>query len=311
MTDIVIVETADHARLSLKLSYNWHFEVNREKLAESEKIFSVPDFVGDACKAIASRVRGEVALHNFDEFHRNSAKIIRIAVFGVDENKKVKNRFLFSANNLVISNIDIQSVEPVDSRTRDALQKSVQLAIEITTQSQEAAARHEAARSEQEAKGELERQKILDEAKAEEARKNLLELQAASASIEAMGAASAEARAQAARAEIQAVSAVDQATHSAQAEDIIAKAELEELQASQEAELSHQKSLNLLEINRARDLANIESGKFKKIVDTIGKDTLKSISLAGTDMQEKLLGGLGLKSFALSGPDSPLNMFAH
>lgn len=90
-------------------------------------------------------------------------------------------------------------------RTRDALQKSVQLAIEITTQSQEATARHEAARSEQEAKGELERQKIKDEAKAEEARKALLELQAASAAVEAMGAASAEARAQAARAEIQGI----------------------------------------------------------------------------------------------------------
>ncbi len=38
--------------------------------------------------------------------------------------------------------MDIQSVEPVDQRTRDALQKSVQLAIEITTNSQEAAARY-------------------------------------------------------------------------------------------------------------------------------------------------------------------------
>lgn len=38
--------------------------------------------------------------------------------------------------------------------------KSVQLAIEITTNSQEAAARHEAERLEQEAKGRLERQKI-------------------------------------------------------------------------------------------------------------------------------------------------------
>jgi major vault protein len=307
MTDIVIVETADHARLSLKLSYNWHFECNKDK--DSEKIFSVPDFVGDACKAIASRVRGEVALHNFDEFHRNSAKIIRIAVFGEDENKKVKNRFLFSANNLVISNIDIQSVEPVDSRTRDALQKSVQLAIEITTQSQEATARHEAARSEQEAKGELERQKIVDEAKAEEARKSLLELQASSAAVEAMGAASAEARAQAARAKIQGESAVEQATLTAEADDVLAKSELEEIRATQEAEIAHQKALNDLEITRARDLANIESGKFKRIVDTIGKDTLKSIAVAGPEMQEKLLGGLGLKSFAIAGPDSPLNMF--
>jgi len=306
MTDIVIVETADHARLSLKVSYNWHFEVDYNT---PEKIFSVPDFVGDACKAIASRVRGEVALHNFDEFHRNSAKIIRTAVFGIDEKEKVRNRFLFSANNLVISNIDIQSVEPVDSRTRDALQKSVQLAIEITTQSQEATARHEAARSEQEAKGELERQKIIDEAKAEEARKSLLELQASSAAVEAMGTASAEARAQAARLQIQGESAVEQARLATQASDILAKSQLEEVESSQKAEVSHQKALNELEVNRARELALIESGKFKRIVDTIGKDTLKSILTTGPDMQEKLLGGLGLKSFMISGPESPLNMF--
>ena len=72
---------------------------------------------------------------------QNSAKIIRASVFGLDERNKVKGRFFFPANNLVITSIDIQSVEPVDQRTRDALQKSVQLAIEITTNSQEAAAR--------------------------------------------------------------------------------------------------------------------------------------------------------------------------
>jgi len=71
------------------------------------------------------------------------------------------------------------------------------------------------------------------------------------------------------------------------------------------------KALNELEITRARDLANIESGKFKRIVDTIGKDTLRSIAVAGPEMQEKLLGGLGLKSFAIAGPDSPLNMFGN
>ncbi len=72
---------------------------------------------------------------------QNSAKIIRASVFGLDERGKVKGRFVFPANNLVITSIDIQSVEPVDQRTRDALQKSVQLAIEITTNSQEATAR--------------------------------------------------------------------------------------------------------------------------------------------------------------------------
>jgi len=308
MTDIVIVETADHARLSLKLSYNWHFETTPG--ADDDKIFSVPDFVGDACKAIASRVRGEVALHSFDEFHRNSAKVIRTAVFGVDEEGKIRNRFAFNANNLVISNIDIQSVEPVDSRTRDALQKSVQLAIEITTRSQEATARHEAEKREQEARGELERQQIIDKAKAEAARKSLLELQAQSATVEATGAATADAKAQAARAEIRGNASVEQSKLSAKAAKIKAESELNEVKGEQEAEIAHQKALNELEVSRARDLAAIESSKFKKIVDTIGKDTLKAIAVAGPDMQEKLLGGLGLKSFSLSGPTSPLNMFS-
>jgi major vault protein len=197
MTDVVVVETSDHARLSLKLSYNWHFEYDPQDPAKSAAIFSVPDFVGDACKAIASRVRGIVAAHSFDNFHKGSAHIIREAVFGVDQEGKPRNRFVFSSNNLVITNIDIQSVEPVDSRTRDALQKSVQLAIEITTKSQEAEARHEAERREQQARGRLERQKIQDEAEAEKSRRQLLELQAASAAVESTGQATAEAKARA------------------------------------------------------------------------------------------------------------------
>jgi major vault protein len=131
-TDVIVIETADHARLSLQLSYNWHFQVadiTDEK--EAAKLFSVPDFVGDAAKAIASRIRGAVAGTQFDDFHKNSAQIIRASVFGLDENKHIREKFVFPQNNLVITSIDIQSVEPVDQRTRDALQKSVQLAIEV------------------------------------------------------------------------------------------------------------------------------------------------------------------------------------
>lgn len=74
-------------------------------------------------------------------FFQNSAKIIRSSVFGFDDNMKVRDQFVFPQNRLVVTSIDIQAVEPVDQRTRDSLQKSVQLAIEITTNSQEAAAR--------------------------------------------------------------------------------------------------------------------------------------------------------------------------
>jgi major vault protein len=98
-------------------------------------------------------------------------------VFGIDDDTgKIRDRLVFPQTGLTVTSVDIQSVEPVDQRTRDSLQKSVQLAIEITTNSQEATARHEAERLEQEAKGKLERQRILDEAEAEKANKELLEL---------------------------------------------------------------------------------------------------------------------------------------
>ena len=42
----------------------------RKDTKEAAKLFSVPDFVGDACKAIASRVRGAVAQCKFDDFHK-------------------------------------------------------------------------------------------------------------------------------------------------------------------------------------------------------------------------------------------------
>jgi major vault protein len=310
MTDVVTVETADHARLSLKLAYNWYFEVDRSSQEDGHKVFRVPDFVGDACKAIASRVRGAVAAVSFDKFHRNSSEIIVGAVFGVDaETNEVKNKFFFSSNNLVITNIDIQSVEPVDQRTRDALQKSVQLAIEITTKSQEATARHEAERIEQEAKGRLERQKITDEAEAEKARKQLLQLQAQSAAVEATGQATAEAKARAEAALIEGQAAVKQAELQAESKRIRASAELEQVTKRQEQDRTHTKATNNLEVSKARELAAIEAKKFKDVVDAIGADTIKKIAQAGPEMQAKLLGGLGLKSLMITDGSNPINLF--
>lgn len=46
----------------------------------------------------------------FDDFHKNSARIIRTAVFGLDENEKVRDVFALPQNGLIITSIDIQSV---------------------------------------------------------------------------------------------------------------------------------------------------------------------------------------------------------
>jgi major vault protein len=309
MTDVVEVESADHARLRLQLSYNWHFEVNRNSSAEeAAKIFQVRDFVGDACKAIASRVRGCVATKSFDSFHKDSASIIRSAVFG-SRDGDIGNKFVFNANNLVITNIDIQSVEPVDQRTRESLMKSVQLAIEITTKKQERNARHAAEGIEQDARGLIERQKIVNQKGVEEETQLLVQLQADCKAIESAGTAKAEAMARAEQLEIEGNAAVEQAALAAEASNIEAKAQLEEMRQTQLAEIEHQKSLAQLELLRSAELAMIETDKFKALVAAIKPETIKAIARAGPEMQARLLKGLGLKGYLMTDGNSPINLF--
>lgn len=308
-TDIIQIETADHARLSLKVSFNWHFKYNLADTKDSCKIFNVPDFVGDACKAVASRIRGAVAAVNFDDFHKNSASIIRASVFGLDENRKIRKEFAFTQNNLYLTSVDIQAVEPVDQRTRDSLQKSVQLAIEITTNSQEAAAKHEAERIEQEARGRLERQKIVDEAEAEKARRALLELQSLSAAVESTGQAKAEAQSRAEALKIEGEAAVEQAKLKAQAAKIEADSELERLTHARNAELEYIKEQNSVEVKKSLEMTQIESDKFKNMIDAIGADTLRAMASAGPELQLKMLSALGLQSTLITDGNSPINLF--
>jgi major vault protein len=310
MTDIFRVETSDHARLQLQLSYNWFFDVDRHDQQSATQLFQVPDFVGDACKAIASRIRGTVAGVKFDEFHRNSARIIRLAVFGSDSEGHVRDEFRFRTNNLVITSIDIQSVEPVDEETLKSLQKSVQIAIQITTDAQEAAARHDAERLEQEAKSRLERQVIVDRSASELARKQLLEFQAENMAIESTGSASAEARAKAEAARIEGDLTVNLAQQDAAATRIRAEVELANLRAQQEAELAHQQAMIALEIEKAERMAQISTAEFSQKVAAIGSETLKAIAQAGPEMQARLLEGLGIQSMLITDGRNPINLFS-
>jgi major vault protein len=309
MNDLVVVETSDHARLKLKLSYNWKYAVDKTDEKEAAKIFSVRDFIGDTCKTIASRVRGAVASQTFDDFHKNSSEIIRLAVFGRNENGEPNAYLRFKANLLEVDNIDVQSVEPVEQRTRDALQKSVQLAIEISTSSQEALANHEAAREEQIAEGKLQRQRIKDQSKAEEERKALVELKAETAAVESTGQAKAEAIARSEASLIKGQASVRQATLKAKAAKIRHEARLSQMRLKQKQEIEHRKALDTLEISKARREAEIEASKFASIVEAIGSDTIEAIAQAGPKMQAELLEGLGLQGFLVTDGSSPINLF--
>jgi len=209
----------------------------------------------------------------------------------------------------MITNIDIQSVEPVDERTRESLQKSVQLAIEITTRKQERNARHAAQSIEQDAKGKIEKQKIKNQTEAEEARQELTRLQSESAAVASTGTAKAEAAANAEYLEIEAKADVDNAKLQAEASTIEGQADLLESGALKRSELEHEAAMAQLELSRSKRLADIETQKFKALVDAIKPQTIKAIAAAGPEMQARLLKGLGLKGYLLTDGNSPVNLF--
>jgi len=294
-SDQISVETSDHARLRVELSYNWKFNVeDHDNNQENSKLFAVEDLIGDLCKDVSSRVRAAVSKVPFDEFHRTSAKLIRTSVFGIDDNSKVKDEFCFPANNLILTGIDIRSIEPEDPKTREALQKSIQLSIEITAKAQEAYARHQQNALEQQAKGKLERQRLVDQAEAEESNKTFMQVQADNRAVETAGQARAIASSQAEMLKIQAKAAVDEAKLNAQAKEIEINAEIEQLEIERNAELDYLKQTMSLQQQHVESLATIEVTKFSEMCKAIGSDTLQSISLAGPELKEKILKGLGL-----------------
>jgi len=134
-------------------------------------------------------------------------------------------------------------------------------------------------------------------------------LQAQSAVVESTGQATAEARARAESAKIEGEAGVKQAEMKAEAQTIRSEAAMKMLKAEHEIELTYKRDKISLEIKKAQELSEIESLKFKKIVDAFGSKTLKTISRAGPEMQVKLLSSLGLQSFMITDGSHPVNLF--
>lgn len=79
------------------------------------------DFIGDLCNLMASKVRAAVASADFDTFHKTSARLIRKSIFGMNEQGKIGKEFMMDKNNLMVTNVDIKAVEPVDVQTKLSL----------------------------------------------------------------------------------------------------------------------------------------------------------------------------------------------
>eukprot|EP01022_Parablepharisma_sp_SALTPOND_P019222 TRINITY_DN324_c0_g1_i2.p2 TRINITY_DN324_c0_g1~~TRINITY_DN324_c0_g1_i2.p2 ORF type:complete len:830 (+),score=104.58 TRINITY_DN324_c0_g1_i2:3705-6194(+) len=306
-TDVVEVDTSDHARLEIKMSYNWRFRINPDA---PEHIFNVRDFIGDLCKAMGSKVRAAVATVPFEIFHKSSTRIIRSSIFGYDkETDKVNDVLYFNSNGLEVFNVDIQSIEPKDKRTKQSLDKTVTQAIEITTRILEQEARRQADKSAQEEKGKLECLILDNKATVEKAKKALLQLKAKSDEIKSKGQALAEAKAKATAEEISAQAEVSFAELKATAKRIRELSTLDYEKEKNLIEYEYQKNISERKIATATALAQIESGKFSKIMEAIGTDTLVQIAKSGPEMQAQMLSSLGLQGYMLMDSKNPINLF--
>ncbi len=77
----------------------------------------------------------------------------------------------------------------------------------------------------------------------------------------------------------------------------------------QQIEHDRDRSLKELEITKTEKLAEIESSKFGKTIEAIGKETLVDIANAGPELQAKLLEGLGLQGYLMMDSNNPVNLF--
>eukprot|EP00003_Mantamonas_plastica_P003081 TRINITY_DN1249_c0_g1_i1.p1 TRINITY_DN1249_c0_g1~~TRINITY_DN1249_c0_g1_i1.p1 ORF type:complete len:871 (-),score=344.62 TRINITY_DN1249_c0_g1_i1:153-2765(-) len=308
ITDTFDVETSDHARLRLHLAYNNFFRVDQEDPESVSRIFNIPDFIGDACKTCSAMIRGAIAKQTFEDFHKNSAFIIRESLFG-SENGKIGKEYEFQDNGLVITNVDIRAIDPVDRNMQESLQKSVQMAIDISTSLLEAQSQHRAAEVNQQSMGQLEMQKYENRIFEEKERKLLKEIVAANNEVDKVGRARCETEASTIAVTMELEGAVKLSQMRADAKRIIFEAELDKISKQNQQDFEFKEEAMKLEIAREQELAEIEVGKLDRMCEIIGRDTVLDIASAGAETKQKLVDGLGLRDFLMPEGKMPVNLF--
>jgi len=312
MTDLVTVETSDHAVLDIHLAYDWKFIYDKENPQSEENIrlFSLKDFVGNACKSISSRIRGAISAKSYDEFHHCSAKIIKDAVFGIDKTTgHTRSRLFFENNNLEISSCDIKSIRPVDKDIELKLKQNTFLSIKIKAEATELAFTSQKDMLEQQLKGELDVQQIEDNTEAEKLRKDYYTAVAELNSISSLGVSISRAKAETEKARIEGENTVAVSQVESETLEISNNQEAEALRLQQKLKFDYENIENDIEATEQEKLADTEVNKIERMMKAIGPSTLAKIINAEPEMQQDLLKSLGLQGYLMTDGRNPINLF--
>lgn len=301
--DEIVVVTQDHAALKLVLSYSGQFIRDDEILANPDKLFAVDDFIGIACKTIASRIRGIVSQKSYNEFHLQNTPIVKAAIFGSG------NHLKFDQNSFVITQCDVKKIQPADIAIRKKLEKNTSISLDLKQKAQKLKFDLDAKLTEESFKGELLVKTLQDSTLAEEKKVQFNQEVIKGQVIMKAGEQMAKATAKAKGDKIKANGELEQSKSMATASRFQAEAEVNMLSMEFKKDEEQLKEKNRMDISIKEKMNNIEIKKFKHMVDSIGRETIISMSKSGPENKAKLLKSLGLEGYLVTDGKTPINLF--
>jgi major vault protein len=122
---VVSVETADHVRLGLHLSYRVDFE------GDPLRWFAVENYVKLLCDHVRSLLKGEIRKHTIEDFYAASTDRIRDFILGKAESPGgeasrggKRPGMAFPANGMRIADVDVLKVVLQDEKIRALLEQA-------------------------------------------------------------------------------------------------------------------------------------------------------------------------------------------
>lgn len=104
ISDIIEVETSDHVKATLKLSFCVSFE------GDKDKWFSVENYVKFLCDHVRSILKGMVKKHDVENFYQNSLPIIRDAILGSKPEGGQRTGLVFQENGMRVVEVEVLDV---------------------------------------------------------------------------------------------------------------------------------------------------------------------------------------------------------
>jgi major vault protein len=117
VSDVVGVETLDHVRLQLHLSYRVDFE------GDPLRWFAVENYVKFLCDHLRSLLKGAIRKHTIEDFYATSTDRIRDFILGKSEGGK-RTGMAFPANGMRVVDVDVLKVVLQDEKIRALLDQA-------------------------------------------------------------------------------------------------------------------------------------------------------------------------------------------